>query len=117
MYATATHAAESYILEGIKNKDLSNVPLDPNVIFKGPLNESPLRGVDALRAFLENLYPVIEDARLKHHVCFGDEVCIEWELDISDPPATIPILEYFRLAGGLLVEIRPYYDPRPVTNA
>ncbi len=39
-----------------------------------------------------------------------------WDLELTKPAVTIPILEYFRLSQGKLVEIRPYYDPSPVTK-
>jgi hypothetical protein len=29
----------------------------------------------------------------------------------------IPICEYFRVSAEKLKEIRPYYDPRPLTDA
>jgi hypothetical protein len=35
--------AESYVL-GLKNKDLSRVPLAEEVVFKGPLNADELHG-------------------------------------------------------------------------
>ena len=47
-------AAESYIIEGIKNQDLSKVPLDPNVLFQGPLHEQPIHGVQALSEALSS---------------------------------------------------------------
>jgi hypothetical protein len=114
---STTKAAESYIINAIKNKDLSKVPLHPDVIFQGPFHDKPIQGIKVLQEYLESLYPIIKDARLKRHVANGNEVCTEWELETSQPAAVIPILEYFRVSEGQLVEIRPYYDPRPVTGA
>lgn len=114
---TATQAAESYIINAIKKKDLSQAPLHPDVIFQGPFHDTPIQGIKALQEYLDGLYPIIKDARIKRHVANGNEVCTEWELEISQPAVVIPILEYFRVSDGRLVEIRPYYDPRPVTGA
>jgi hypothetical protein len=109
-------AAEDYIIEGLKNKNLSKVPLDENVVFQGPLQEKPLHGVAALREYLSPIFPMIKDCRIKKHVANGDEVCTMWDLETTEPNAVIPILEYFRLSGGRLVEIRPHYDPRPLVG-
>lgn len=109
-------AAESYILEGLKNKNLSKVPLDENVVFQGPLHEQPLHGAAALGEFLSGIFRLIKDCRIKRHVANGDEVCTMWDLETTEPNVVIPILEYFRLSGGRLVEIRPYYDPRPLVG-
>jgi len=46
---------------------------------------------------------------------FGD-VCIAWELETA-AGTVIPICEYFRVSAEKLKEIRPYYDPRPLTDA
>ncbi len=53
---------------------------------------------------------------IKKHVAGGGEVCTMWDLELTKPAVTIPILEYFRPSQGKLVEIRPYYDPSPVTK-
>jgi hypothetical protein len=118
MSNAAVKAAECYVIEGIKNKNLSKVPLDPSVVFQGPFQglDAPLRGIDALQEFLDGIYPIIKDAHIRTRVASGDEVCLIWELETSEPPAVIPILEYFRVEGGRLVEIRPFYDPRPLTG-
>ena len=116
MSNTAIQAAESYVIEGIKNKDLGKVPLDPNVVFQGPFQKAPLHGIDALRKFLDGIYPIIKDAHIKKRVTSGDEVCLIWELETNEPSAVIPIFEYFRVSDGRLVEIRPFYDPRPLTG-
>ena len=108
-------AAESYI-NGLKRKDLSNVPLAPGVIFEGPLSPDKLHGVKSVIEFLSGVFPIIKDVRIKQHIADGEHVCVLWELETSTPAAIIPICEYFRVSDGLITEVRPYYDPRPITN-
>jgi limonene-1,2-epoxide hydrolase len=108
-------AAERY-LNGLKQKDLSKVPFDPDVVFEGPLSPDKLHGAESLVEFLSGVFPIIKDVRVKRHIADGGHVCVLWELETSTPAAVIPICEYFRVADGLIKEMRPYYDPRPITN-
>jgi limonene-1,2-epoxide hydrolase len=108
-------AAESYVL-GLRDKDLSRVLLADNVIFKGPLADAELHGAAALKEFLSGIFPLVKTARILRSFASGEHVCVMWELETTTPAATIPICEYFRVEDGRLVEVRPYYDPRPLTN-
>ena len=108
-------AAESYVL-GLKNKDLSRIPLAEEVVFKGPLNADEIRGAAALREFLADILPIVKDARIHRSFAEGEHVCVLWELETTQPAAVIPICEYFRVVDGKLKEVRPYYDPRPITD-
>jgi hypothetical protein len=108
-------AAESYVL-GLKNKDLSRLALAEDVVFKGPLNADELHGAAALREFLNGILPIVKDARIHLSFAEGDHVCVLWELETIQPATVIPICEYFRVVDGKLKEVRPYYDPRPITG-
>jgi hypothetical protein len=106
-------AAESYVL-GLQQRDLSQVPLAEEVIFKGPLNDEELRGAAALREFLTGILPLVKNARILRSFAEGEQVCVWWELETNQPAAVIPVCEYFRVGDGRLQEIRPFYDPRPL---
>ena len=108
-------AAESY-LDGLKRADLSEVPFAPDVIFQGPLSPDKLHGAKSVIEFLSGVFPIIKDIRVNHCIADGEHVCVQWDLETITPAATIPILEYFRISDGLIRELRPYYDPRPITN-
>jgi len=108
-------AAESYI-NGLKRKDLSSVPLAPDVIFEGPLSPDKLHGAKSVIEFLSGILPMIKDVRIKQYVGDGEHLCVLWELETSTPAAIIPICEYFRVSDGLIKEMRPYYDPRPISD-
>ena len=116
MNSRNVEAAESY-LDGLRQKDLSRAPFAPDVIFESPLSPDKLYGVEALTGFLSGVFPIIKDVRIKQRIADGEHVCVLWELETSSPAATIPICEYFRVVDGLIKEMRPYYDPRPITNS
>jgi hypothetical protein len=106
-------AAESYI-NGLKLKDLSSLPLAPDVVFEGPLSPDKLHGAKSVIEFLSGILPIIKDVRIRQTIADGEHVCVLWELETSTPAAIIPICEYFRVSDSLIREVRPYYDPRPL---
>lgn len=113
---TRTVQAVEHFLNALKRKDLSDVPLAHDVVFEAPLSPGKLHGIDSIKEFLDGVFPIVKDIRIKQFIAEGEHVCALWELETSTPPAVIPVCEYFRVAGGLIKEIRPYYDPRPITN-
>ena len=115
MYNSNIAIAESYVL-GLKNRDFSNVPLATDVIFKGPLSDNEIHGAAALTEFLTGLFPLVKDARVLRSFGADDHVCVLWEFEVIEPAVVIPICEYFRVVDGRLTEVRPFYDPRPLTN-
>lgn len=107
--------AQSYV-KGLSQKDLSNVPFAPDVIFESPLTPNKLQGSTSIIEFLSGVFPIIKSVRIKRSIADGEHCCIVWELETTTPSAIIPICEYFRISDGLIKELRPYYDPRPITN-
>ena len=104
---------ESY-LNGLKEKDLSNVPFDSDVVFESPLSPK-LEGKEQVVEFLTGLFPVINDIRIQRHIAEGDYVATVFDLDTTF--GIVPVFDCFRVSNGLLKQIRPYYDPRPITEA
>jgi limonene-1,2-epoxide hydrolase len=103
---------ESY-LYALRDKDLSKVPFASDVIFEEPLTPT-LTGEKAVREYLPNVFPLVNDVNIKRHVAEGEYVATLWEVDT--PLGVIPIFECFRVVDGQLTEIRAYFDPRPITN-
>jgi limonene-1,2-epoxide hydrolase len=101
-------------LHGLKSKDLSKVPFAPDVTFEGPLS-AKISGIDAVRKFLTGMFPVIRDIRIKRHIAEGEFVATEFDFDTTF--GVIPVFDCFRVSDGRLEQIRPYFDPRPITNA
>jgi hypothetical protein len=103
---------ESYLL-GLKRKDLSQVPFAPEVTFESPLSPKIVGG-PAVIEFLTGLFPAIIDIRIKRHISEGDFVATEFDFETTF--GVIPVFDCFQVSNGLLRQIRPYYDPRPITS-
>lgn len=106
-------AVERY-LNGLQRKDMSNVPFAPDVTFESPLTPK-LEGKEQVVEFLTGLFPAIKDIRIQRHIAEGEYVATAFDFDTTF--GVIPVFDCFRVSDGLLKEIRPYYDPRPITEA
>lgn len=109
----AVEAVESY-MDGLRRKDLSKVPFAPSVSFESPLSPH-IVGVKAVTEFLTGVFPVIKDIRVKQHIVENEYVATKFDLDTTF--GVIPAFDCFRVSNGLIQEVRPFYDPRPITNA
>jgi glyoxylase I family protein len=108
----AVQAVESY-LDGLRRKDLSEVPFAPSVSFEGPFSPR-IVGIKAVSEFLTGMFTAIHDVRIKHHIVENDYVATRFDLDTTS--GVIPVFGCFRVANGLIQEMRPFYDPRPITE-
>ena len=104
--------AESY-LRGLRDKDLRAVPFAPGVTLESPLTPK-LTGIGPVVAFLTGLFPAIKDVRITRVIADGEFVGAMFDLDTIF--GVIPVFDCIRVADGLIQEIRPYYDPRPITE-
>jgi limonene-1,2-epoxide hydrolase len=104
---------ESY-LNGLRAHDVSQVPFASDVVFEEPLVPQTV-GAEAVRQYLPNVFPLLNDVRIKQHIAEGEYVVTLWDADT--PMGIIPVCECFRVAGGELKEIKAYFDPRLITNA
>jgi hypothetical protein len=73
-----------------------------------PVTLSPSK-LDALRGIL----PAVLGVDVRDHVTDGEYVASRFTLKTFGP---IDVLDRFRVVNGLLAEIRPYYDPRIITE-
>ena len=108
----AVRAVESY-LEGLRRKDLTGVPLADNVTFESPLASAS--GAEAVKGALAAMFPAIDDVRVVRCVADGEHVSARF--DLHTPFGVIPVFDHFRVSGGQIAEIRPFFDPRPITSA
>ncbi len=109
----AVQAVESY-LDGLRRKDLSEVPFAPSVSLESPLSPR-IVGIKAVSEFLTGMFPTIRDVRTKQHIVENDYVATRFDLDTAS--GVIPVFGCFRVANGLIQEMRPFYDPRPIAEA
>lgn len=107
---------EGYI-NGLGNRrDFMGVAFAPDVTFENPMTEK-LYGVEAVTAYLSGLFPAIKGCAIKSHIVEGEYVASLF--DFETVFGVIPVFDRFRLdlEQGQIKEIRPYYDPRPITEA
>jgi glyoxylase I family protein len=108
----AVEAVEAYF-DGLRRKDLSQVPFAPSVSFESPLSPHIL-GVKAVTEFLSGVFPALKDVRVKQHIVEDGYVATRFDLETTF--GVIPAFDWFRVSNGLIQELRPYFDPRPMTN-
>lgn len=113
VHRTAIVAIVDCYLEGIGRKDLGGVPFAPGVTIEGPLTEK-LVGVEQVSGFLTGLFPAVKDVRINRHIVDGEFDAVQFDLDTVF--GVIPVFDCIRVTNGLIQEIRPYYDPRPITE-
>jgi len=97
----------------MKTGDYSRVTFAPDVTFVGPLTNGPINGETAVRAFLVGVSTDVKDIRVKRQVIEGEFACVVAELETKSG-TVVPYIEYFRVVDGRILEIHPYFDPRPL---
>lgn len=110
--------AETYF-RGLGQKDVSQVPWHPDVVFRGPLAPGapePLRGRAAVRSWFDGLYPALGPVEVIEH--YVDErqrsIATRADVHITQPPSVLRVIDRFVIdEAGLIVEQENHYDPRP----
>ena len=101
---------EKYLL-ALSEGDLSVSPIADNIRFDNPISGAA-EGKEAYYAFLTGFLTAISEIKIIRHISEGDLVATEWEVD--GVFGVIPVMEMYRIENGLIVEMRSYFDPRPV---
>ena len=102
---------ETYI-DAVRRNDPDALPLRHGVVFESPLGR--YEGIAAFRQGLADFVPILKSIEVVH-LTADDDTCAA-VLKIDTIFGLIPFLEYFRVAGGQIVSIRAYYDPRPILD-
>jgi limonene-1,2-epoxide hydrolase len=100
-------------LDGLGAKNLEAVPFADDVTFESPLTPK-ITGRKAVGEFLTGLFPAVKGVTVKQYVVEAPHVVAVF--DFHTTFGTIPVCDVFRVEGGRLKEIRPFYDPRPITE-
>ena len=109
----AIEVVERY-LDALRTGQLTDVPFAPDVTFESPLT-AQVTGRDAVLEALRGILPAVLDVTVRHHIADGEYVASRFELKTSFGP--IDVFDRFRVVNGLLAEVRPFYDPRPIASA
>lgn len=103
--------ADTY-LEAIRSKDPSKALLAPDVKLQFPLTPRTVTGRENVISYLLALLPGIDDVQLERHLTGGDYVATLWTA--QSVWGVLPICSVFQITGGLIREVRSFWDPRPV---
>lgn len=106
-----TAIAETYV-EAIRTKDPGKALFAPQVTLQFPLSPRKIVGRQSVIDYVLSLLPGIDDVKLERHMTGDDYVATLWE--VQSVWGTVPICTVFRIADGLIQEIRSFWDPRPV---
>jgi len=106
-----TAVAETY-LEAIRTKDPTKAMFAPEVTLQFPLSPRKIVGRDSVIEYVLSLLPGIDDVKLERHMTGGEYVATLWEAQTVW--GIVPICTVFRIAQGLIQEVRSFWDPRPV---
>jgi glyoxylase I family protein len=109
----AIDIVERYVA-ALRTGQLMDVPFAPDVTFESPL-AARVCGRDAVIEALQGILPAVLDVTVRDHIADGEFVASRFDLDT--PFGRIEVFDRFRVVNGFLAEIRPYYDPRPITSA
>ena len=112
-------AVEAF-LDGLTHKDIRVMPFAPDIVLKSPLDpEHPSVGQEAAFDFLTRRVFAripVRKAEIERHIVGDDCVATLWTATFALPKGetVIPIFDFFRVEDGLIKEIRPYFDPKPL---
>src|SRR5262245_14454770 len=98
---------EAY-LNGLRTKDLKDVPLHPDIEYAG-LFGTWVKGANIFRGVLTSMFPIIKDVTVVRHIVDGDWCATAFNLETTT--GTLPVLDCFHVVDGQIVSIRVYYDP------
>jgi hypothetical protein len=110
---TTLDAVTAYF-EGLRLKEIDDVPFSPEVQFESPLCP-PMKGSQPVREFLRSVFPAISGVRVLQVLSDGEYAAARFELDTIY--GVIPAFDWFHVIDGAIAAVRPYYDPRPMTSA
>jgi limonene-1,2-epoxide hydrolase len=119
---TKVRTVEAF-LEGLTRNDIDMMPFASDVVLASPLDpEHPARGKANVVAFLKTrVFPKVpvHSAKVERHIVEGDNVATLWEatFKLSGRDVVVPIFDFFRVSDGLIHEVRPYFDPKPLKDA
>ena len=101
-------------LDALQRGNVNDVPFAPDVTFESPLGPRAA-GREAVLDALRGMLPAVLGVEVRDHIAEGEFVASRFTL--KTPFGPIDVFDRFRVVNGLLAEIRPYYDPRVITEA
>ncbi len=109
MAATNAQIADTY-LAAYMSKDPGIALLAPDVSLEYPLSPRKLVGRKNVADYMLSVMAGFDAVEIERHLVDGDYVAILWKAHTVW--GTMPACSVFRISGGLIAEVRSFYDPR-----
>ena len=94
-------------IEGLQANNFTHVPFD------GPVLEQ-LVGRAVVVETLTQVAHQMTDIRVKQQIVQGEHACVLFQFVAAGE--VIEVCDYFRVSNGSIVEIRAFFDPRPIVS-
>ncbi|MEJ2238121.1 MAG: nuclear transport factor 2 family protein [Gemmatimonadales bacterium] len=110
-----TRLAVELYFKGLETGDVSQIPLAENVRFVAPTVPEGVQGEEKVRELLAGVAAGLKSMVAIRILVDGEHSCAPFELVFRDdnmPP--LAGVDCFRVVEGRIVEIQPFYDPRPL---
>lgn len=101
-------------IDALQSGDFERVPFADDVSFESPMAPR-ISGRAAVLEVLRGMRPLIETLTVIDHLVDGEWVAVRFVL--ATPFGPIEVFDRCRVSNGLLADIRPYFDPRVITEA
>lgn len=99
--------------EGLKNGDFSQVQFAADVTLQTPFIDPPICGREIVIDALEDIAESVEDIQILRLVIEGEFACAII-LFRNKKGVVLNMCDTHRIVDGRLVEIRPFFYPRPL---
>jgi hypothetical protein len=110
-YMTNTEIADTYF-EAYRSRDITKALLAPEVTMQHAVTPRKLVGKDTVSDYMLALMSGLDDVKIERHLMDGEYVVTMWEAHTVW--GTMPVCSVFRISGGLIREVRAFFDPRPI---
>ena len=102
-------------LDTLKSSDFNENMFTSDVTLFTPFMESPVIGKDAVIGALKEISKGVADIKILRFVIETEFACTIIEFKNKDG-ITIEMCDAYQIVDGMLAEIRPYFDPRPLID-
>jgi len=110
-----TRSAVELYFKGLETGDVSQIPLAEKVRFVGPTLPDGVQGEDEVRALLANVAAGLKTIVVPRILVDGEHSCAPFEFVFADDSMpSLAGVDCFRVVEGKIIEVQPFYDPRPM---
>ena len=110
---TNVEIADTYV-EAWNARDLEKAMFAPDVVWQIPLTPRKIVGRDNVLDYMRSLLPGIDDIKIERHL--EDRGYVVTLGEAHTVWGTIPTCWLFKISHGTIVEVRSFYDPRPIVD-